>query len=109
MGTVFDLPWTRIDPWPGSLAQVRAAGFTVIGMTPGPNAIDLDAFDVPDRVALVLGTEGDGLATATIDSCDASVRIPMRNGVDSLNVAAAAAVVCWHFRPSGEEPAIPEH
>jgi tRNA G18 (ribose-2'-O)-methylase SpoU len=102
MGTVFDLPWTRIAPWPDSLAHVREAGFTVVGMTPGSDSIDLDAVTAPNRVALVLGTEGDGLTTAAIASCDVSVRIPMRNGVDSLNVAAAAAIVCWHFRPSGE-------
>jgi len=59
----------------------------------------LDAFEVPDRVALVLGTEGDGLTTAAASECDYAVRIPMRNGVDSLNVAAAAAVVCWSLRP----------
>ncbi|MCH9706648.1 MAG: rRNA methyltransferase, partial [Actinomycetia bacterium] len=50
------------------------------------------------RVALVLGTEGDGLTTAALDACDRSVRIPMHNGVDSLNVAAAAAIVCWALR-----------
>jgi len=100
MGTVFDLPWTRIDPWPGAVPQLKDSGFTVVGMTPyGEHVQDLDAFEVPDRVALVLGTEGDGLTTAAASECDYAVRIPMRNGVDSLNVAAAAAVVCWSLRP----------
>ena len=100
MGTVFDLPWTQIDPWPDSLNLLRDNGFVVVGVTPhGHNAVDLDAFDAPDRVALVLGTEGDGLTTATLGACDRSVRIPMHNGVDSLNVAAAAAIVCWVLRP----------
>jgi len=100
MGTVFDLPWTQIDPWPDSLNHLRDNGFIVVGVTPhAHNAVDLDAFDAPDRVALVLGTEGDGLTTAALDACDESVRIPMHNGVDSLNVAAAAAIVCWALRP----------
>lgn len=100
MGTVFDLPWTRLDPWPGAVSTLQESEFAVVGMTPdADHAIDLDAFDVPERVALVLGTEGDGLTTAAATACDYAVRIPMRNGVDSLNVAAAAAVVCWALRP----------
>jgi len=99
MGTVFDLPWTQIDPWPDSLNHLRDNGFAVVGVTPhGHDAVALDAFDAPDRVALVLGTEGDGLTTAALDACDRSVRIPMHNGVDSLNVAAAAGIVCWALR-----------
>lgn len=101
MGTVFDLPWTRLSAWPTDLQIVRDAGFSVVAMTPRSDAIDLDSFDPPHKVALVLGTEGDGLSTRAIDQADVAVRIPMQNGVDSLNVAAAAAVVCWHLRPSG--------
>jgi tRNA G18 (ribose-2'-O)-methylase SpoU len=102
MGTVFDLPWTRLSSWPTDLQTLRDAGFSVVAMTPRSDVIDLDSFDPPDRVALVLGTEGDGLSTRAMDQADVMVRIPMRNGVDSLNVAAAAAVVCWHLRPSGD-------
>lgn len=102
MGTVFDLPWTRLSSWPTDLQTLRDAGFSVVAMTPRSDAIDLDSFDPPDKVALVLGTEGDGLSTRAIDQADVMVRIPMRNGVDSLNVAAAAAVVCWHLRSSGD-------
>lgn len=101
MGTVFDLPWTRLDAWPGDLQILRDAGFVIAAMTPAPDAVDLDAFEPPEKVALILGTEGDGLSTRAIDQADVAVRIPMQHGVDSLNVAAAAAVVCWHLRPSG--------
>ena len=101
MGTVFDLPWTRLDSWPTDLQLLRDAGFVVAAMTPRADAIDLDVFDPPWKVALVLGTEGDGLSTRALDQVDVAVRIPMQRGVDSLNVAAAAAVVCWHLRPSG--------
>ncbi len=104
MGTVFDLPWTRLGSWPEDLQVLRDAGFTVVAMTPRADAIDLDAFDPPGKVALVLGTEGDGLSTRALDQVDVAVRIPMQRGVDSLNVAAAAAVVCWHLRPSGIQP-----
>ena len=100
MGTVFDIPWTRLNSWPGDLQLLRDAGFVTVAMTPAEEAVDLDAFDPPGKVALILGTEGDGLSTRAIDHADVKVRIPMRRGVDSLNVAAAAAVVCWHLRPT---------
>lgn len=100
MGTVFDLPWTRLARWPADLDLLRSAGFTIVAVTPHNASIDLDQFEVPDRVALVVGTEGDGLSTAAINQADSTVRIPMQRGVDSLNVAAAAAVVCWHLRPN---------
>jgi tRNA G18 (ribose-2'-O)-methylase SpoU len=100
MGTVFELPWTRLAPWPDGLDGVRAAGFTTVAVTPAATSVDLDNFAVPEKVALVLGTEGDGLTTAAIAHTDVAVRIPMQHGVDSLNVAAAAAVVCWHLRPA---------
>ena len=102
MGTVFDIPWTRMDSWPSDLTTLRDAGFLITGMTPSEQAIDLDAFVPPAKVAILLGTEGDGLSTRALDQVDVAVRIPMERGVDSLNVAAAAAVVCWHLRPSGD-------
>ena len=109
MGTVFDIPWTRLNSWPGDLQLLRDADFVAVAMTPAEEAIDLDAFEPPGKVALVLGTEGDGLSTRAIDHADAKVRIPMRRGVDSLNVAAAAAVVCWHLRPTGVHAASEAH
>jgi tRNA G18 (ribose-2'-O)-methylase SpoU len=101
MGTVFQVPWTRTQTWPGGLDAVRAAGFTVAALTPAPDAVDLGALEAgpPDRLALVLGTEGDGLSAAAVAACDLAVRIPMSGGVDSLNVAAAAAVALWALRP----------
>jgi tRNA G18 (ribose-2'-O)-methylase SpoU len=103
MGTVFQVPWTRLEPWPGGLDAVRAAGFTVAALALGPHAVDLDEIEAapPDRLALVLGTEGDGLSAAAVAACDLAVRIPMAGGVDSLNVAAAAAVALWAVRPRG--------
>lgn len=100
MGTVFDIPWTRLTSWPEDLQVLRDADFAIVAMTPAEGGVDLDTFDPPGKVALVLGTEGDGLSTRAIDQADVKVRIPMRRGVDSLNVAAAAAVVCWHLRPT---------
>lgn len=106
MGTIFQVPWTRIDPWPGApggrggIAELHRAGFTVAALALTPDAVDLDDFVTaqPDRLALVLGAEGDGLARTTIAAADVVVRIPMGGGVDSLNVAAASAVAFWATR-----------
>ena len=95
MGTVFAVPWTRAVEWPQALAEIRSHGLTVMALTPtGATSIrDLDP--VPSKWALLLGTEGTGLTDAALDACDLRVRIPMAGGVDSLNVAAAAAVACY--------------
>jgi len=100
MGTVFQVPWTRIDPWPGSVDALRALGFTTVALALSERSVTLDelAADPPERLALVLGTEGDGLTTRTLAAVDHTVRIPMRGGVDSLNVAAAGAVAAWALR-----------
>ena len=101
MGTVFQVPWTRIDPWPGGLDLLRDAGLTVVAMALTDDSVSLDDLEVspPERVALVLGTEGDGLSRHTVEGADVTVRIPMAGGVDSLNVAAASAVAMWALRP----------
>jgi tRNA G18 (ribose-2'-O)-methylase SpoU len=101
MGTVFQVPWTRLSPWPDGLRTVRDAGLTVVALTLAASAVDLDALAAapPSRLALVLGTEGDGLTGEATSVCDSAVRIPMAGGVDSLNVAAAAAVALWALRP----------
>ncbi|GEN79137.1 rRNA methyltransferase [Actinotalea fermentans ATCC 43279 = JCM 9966 = DSM 3133] len=101
MGTVFQVPWTRIDPWPDGLEELRLHGFTVAALALSDSAVPLDDFSaaLPDRLALVLGTEGDGLSRHAIDAADVVVRIPMAASVDSLNVAAAAAVAFWETRP----------
>lgn len=100
MGTVFQVPWTRIDPWPGGIEDLREAGFTVAALALAPDAVGLDELsaDPPERLALVLGTEGDGLARRTLGEVDLTVSIPMTGVVDSLNVAAAGAVAAWELR-----------
>ena len=101
MGTVFQVPWARLESWPGGIEQLRDLGFTIAAMELTDDALDLDALGARrlDRLALVLGTEGAGILPETLDAVDLAVRIPMRPGVDSLNVAAASAVVFWELRP----------
>ena len=103
MGTVFALPYARLDAWPGGLTTLAEHGFRTIALTPGPTAIDLRdlRFGPGDKVALLLGTEGDGLSDPALAAADMRVRIPMAAGVDSLNVAAAAAVACYAIVASG--------
>ncbi|GEA82984.1 rRNA methyltransferase [Cellulomonas sp. A375-1] len=100
MGTVFQVPWTRIEPWPDGVAALRAAGFVSAALALSEDAITLDELvaDPPERLAMVLGAEGHGLKATTVAACDLVVRIPMAGGVDSLNVAAAAAVAFWATR-----------
>jgi tRNA G18 (ribose-2'-O)-methylase SpoU len=100
MGTVFQVPWTRIDPWPAGIDLLREARFTVAALALGDDSISLDdlAADPPERLALVLGTEGDGLSRRTIARSDLTVAIPMAHDVDSLNVAAASAVAFYALR-----------
>jgi tRNA G18 (ribose-2'-O)-methylase SpoU len=100
MGTVFQVPWTRMPDWPSELDMLRSAGMTVAALALDEDAVPLDAFaaDVPDRVALLLGAEGDGLSRGAVYASDVVVRVPMSWGVDSLNVAAASAVALWALR-----------
>lgn len=98
MGTVFQVPWTRIDPWPAGITELRGAGFTTAALALRDDAVSLEDFTPPERLALILGTEGDGLSTRTVADADLALRIPMALGVDSLNVAAAAAVAFWATR-----------
>ncbi len=95
MGTVFAVPWTRARSWPTDLDLLRDNGFRVLAMSPDPAGSLLSSVGTHARVAVVLGTEGDGLTAAARARCDSSVRIPMAVGVDSLNVAAASAVVFY--------------
>jgi tRNA G18 (ribose-2'-O)-methylase SpoU len=98
MGEVFAIPYARFENWPGGLRELADAGFQTVALTPDPNAIPIDEItDMPDadKLALLLGAEGPGLSHSVLSSATWSVTIPMRNGVDSLNVAAAAAVACY--------------
>jgi tRNA G18 (ribose-2'-O)-methylase SpoU len=105
MGEVFAIPYATLDPWPDGLDQVRAAGFTVLAMTPDPAAIPLHRLTSAQRsrAALLLGAEGPGLSRQALAASDVPVRIPMRRNVDSLNVAAAAAVAFWELGRADEE------
>jgi len=100
MGTVFQVPWTRLEPWPGGLAQLKDLGFTVAALALSDDAVSLGdvVASPPEKLALVLGTEGDGLSRGAVAAADLVVRIPMSGGVDSLNVAAASAVAFWATR-----------
>jgi len=100
MGTVFQVPWTRIPDWPIGGIHLRDAGFHILALALSPHAVALDAFarDPPERIAIMLGTEGDGLSRAALAQADTIVSIPMMHGVDSLNVAAASAVALWALR-----------
>ncbi|QIK61891.1 RNA methyltransferase [Leucobacter viscericola] len=101
MGTVFQVPWTRIDPWPrGGMQLLKDEGFIVAGMSLGANSITLDDLVAEDHasLALVFGSEGHGLTRATDSQLDRRVTIPMMNSVDSLNVAASSAVAFYATR-----------
>ena len=95
MGAVFAVPWSRADPWPGTLDLLHDKGFRTLAMSPDPSGGSLRDADLAPPVAVVLGTEGEGLTAAALARCSAKVRIPMAAGVDSLNVAAASAVVFY--------------
>ena len=102
MGTVFQVPWTVLDEtWPELL---KSMGFKSVAMALKDDSLSIDdpRLAAIERLAIVLGTEGDGLADQTIAACDHTVRIPMMHNVDSLNVAAAAAVAFWELRPKAK-------
>lgn len=105
MGTVFQIPWARIGTNAHNWARegvplLRELGFTTAAMALSDDSISLDDPRLKEcgKLALVFGTEGDGLAASTISNCDYTVRIPMQHGVDSLNVAASSAVAFWELR-----------
>ena len=96
MGTVFQVPWAYL---PGGIPQLRELGFTTAAMALREDSLSVDdpILAAQEKLAIVLGTEGDGLKDGTISDCDYTVRIPMSHGVDSLNVAAASAVAFWQL------------
>ena len=104
MGTVFQVPWTCVDgnaqSWnERGMTDLRALGFKTAAMALDDRALSIDdpRLTAEEKLAIVLGTEGDGLSPATIAACDYTVMIPMQHGVDSLNVAAASAVAFWQL------------
>ena len=94
IGHVLRVPWTRVEGWPAGLDELRRAGFFVAALTPSPDARSIDELvdDPPERVAFVVGAEGPGLSEDALGAADARIRIPLAPGVDSLNVATAAAI-----------------
>jgi len=99
MGEVFAVPYAPLAPWPAGLDDVRSAGFTLLALTPAADAVPIQRLTAAQRAraALLLGAEGTGLTRAAQEASDARVVIPMRRAVDSLNVAAAAAVAFWEL------------
>jgi tRNA G18 (ribose-2'-O)-methylase SpoU len=99
MGEVFAIPYARAEQWPGWLDELRRDGWRIAALTPAADATSLDELDisVDERVAVVLGTEGPGLSEPALGRADLRLRIPMAAGVDSLNVAAAAAITFWEL------------
>ena len=96
MGAVFSTPWTRLPDWYDALPDLSARGFTTVALTLAPDAVPIEqAVASVDRLALVLGSEGHGLSERWEQSADRRAIIPMRPGIDSLNVAAATAVACY--------------
>jgi tRNA G18 (ribose-2'-O)-methylase SpoU len=100
MGTVLQVPWTRIAEWDEAAPVLHDAGFEIAALALSDEAVSLDAYAAapPERVALVLGSEGDGLSRRALSAADRVVTIPMLHGVDSLNVASASAVALWALR-----------
>ena len=101
MGTVLQIPWTRLPEWPEGRDVLNGLGFSLAALALSPDAITLDEYaaNPPEKVALVVGTEGDGLSTAALAAADTVVTIPMMHGVDSLNVASASAVALYALLP----------
>ena len=97
MGTVLQVPWTRVGDWPSTRALLTASGFHIAALALTADAVRLRDFaaSAPERLAIVLGAEGDGLTPEAIGAADTVIRIPMAHGIDSLNVAAASAVALW--------------
>ena len=105
MGTVFQIPWpfigSEISHWPQpGMDRLRSLGFKTAAMALSDNSVSIDdpRLEAEEKLAIILGSEGDGLVETTIADCDYTVKIPMYNGVDSLNVAAASAVAFWQLR-----------
>lgn len=107
MGHVLTVPWARLDPWPGALDGLREQGFTLVALTPGGSGIAELAGCVAGPVAILVGAEGPGLSPAALAGADHRAAIPMHPGVDSLNVASAAAIAFWELRRISHSSQVP--
>jgi tRNA G18 (ribose-2'-O)-methylase SpoU len=105
MGHVLAVPWTRLEPWPKALSELRRAGFGLVALTPAADAEPLSAWSPApgERVAVLLGAEGPGLSPAVLAAADRRLRIPMRTPADSLNVGSAAAIA-FHALTTDDRP-----
>lgn len=101
MGTVFQVPWARLESWSADLQTLHELGFKSAALALEEDSLTLEELSArrDEKLALILGTEGHGLSPRTLAACDDTVMIPMSHGVDSLNVAAASAVAFWETRP----------
>jgi tRNA G18 (ribose-2'-O)-methylase SpoU len=95
MGAVLAVPYARLADWHGGLAELRAAGFRLLALTPDPAAIPIGDVEPAGKLGVLVGSEGHGLSARWLAAADQAVRIPMRRGVSSLNVASAAAIACY--------------
>jgi tRNA G18 (ribose-2'-O)-methylase SpoU len=98
MAATLAVPFANADAWPHAIADLRAAGFSVLALTPSPDARSIEKLPPLDRVAILVGAEGDGLSAAAMEAADYRVRIPMRGTADSLNVTVAAAITMYMVR-----------
>ncbi|SDS04602.1 TrmH family RNA methyltransferase [Microlunatus soli] len=109
MGSVFSLPWARLEDWGGAVGMLHEHGFRTVALALANDAVDLDQArrllqsDQQTKIAILLGTEGAGLSRRWIDQSSLVAKIPMYAGIDSLNVAAATAVACYALGPSGHD------
>ena len=99
MGTVFQIPWTFLDDYESDMDFIKSMGFKTVAMALKRDSVSIDdeRLKSEEKLAIILGTEGEGLCDETIDGCDYTVKIPMAHGVDSLNVAAASAIAFWEL------------
>lgn len=95
MGAVFALPYSRMTDWRGGVTELQTAGFRVLALTPDPAATPISRIAPGGRLAMLIGGEGHGLSDRWLGAADEAVRIPMSRGIDSLNVASAAAIACY--------------
>jgi tRNA G18 (ribose-2'-O)-methylase SpoU len=95
MGSVFAVPYARLTDWAGGLRELQALGFQLVALTPDQDATPIAELPLAARIALLVGSEGSGLSARWLGAADGAARIPMRNGIDSLNVASAVAIACY--------------
>jgi tRNA G18 (ribose-2'-O)-methylase SpoU len=107
MGSVFAVPYARLTDWAGGLQELRAHGFRLVALTPDEQATPIGELAATASLAMLVGTEGSGLSARWAAAADVAARIPMRNGIDSLNVGSAVAIACYLLGGDREPAAMP--